>query len=753
MSTNYLCVLTVACLALAGSPVWAQSTPNDAVADAIAASDAFPAGTSVVSVVVDEASAVVELSEEAAPTDLGDSQADAMVKAIVDALAIWPEISAIEVTVAGKALWEYLPRPTGGEGSPVAEPMKIAAPKAEAQAMLATTSSELSGKLVVLHPSHGSYWHQTYNYWYRAMRTLCGPNPSTNLPPGWTGSTYQPSDYYFWTAGYQWGSFYEDDMSPETIRFLAAYVGSSGAEVWVSRNLDKNAGNFDYNYYGYPNCSFPLPKWQTAAKYYLQDRGDVPEWVWNEPALTAQTDKDIRARPYYANYRMAEKYPGQDQSSQAVWGNCVSFSLHSNAAGSGTARGTETFWYTTTYPHLQTAAQAYCTAVQAKVINAIKNQYDGFWAESMYPVGTTPVEWPSGTYYGYEHDGSSIPGGTTGWQDRGVKTTNMGEIREAKMPAQLMELAFHDDWKFYPDHVFMMDQIFRSTVAWGMYEGMCQYWGITPKSRLAAELVSVNLPSQVAPGEAISGTITMRNLGQAWCWGHKFDTATKVYGAYTVWKLAATANEQIAPGMKIELASSAVVYPGETAEFAVSMTAPTTCGTYTTEWQMLKDDARGGAFGDLASTAITVGAAPEVTISSPVPADYPHGCVSVQFEVTDVCNGSVEATIDDTPVSSGESVCGLSLGSHTLTVTATNVLGSDIKDVTFTISFGDFDLDDDVDLTDFALFAGCFNGPNRAPATSGCEVVDYDGDSDVDLGDFSMFATCFNGPNRPPACQ
>jgi len=32
-------------------------------------------------------------------------------------------------------------------------------------------------------------------------------------------------------------------------------------------------------------------------------------------------------------------------------------------------------------------------------------------------------------------------------------------------------------------------------------------------------------------------------------------------------------------------------------------------------------------------------------------------------------------------------------------------------------------------------------------------AADLDGDTDVDLGDFAVFQGCFNGPNRPPACE
>jgi hypothetical protein len=65
----------------------------------------------------------------------------------------------------------------------------------------------------------------------------------------------------------------------------------------------------------------------------------------------------------------------------------------------------------------------------------------------------------------------------------------------------------------------------------------------------------------------------------------------------------------------------------------------------------------------------------------------------------------------------------------------------------------DLDHDGDVDLADFAVFQGCFNGPNRPGRSSGCDVADLDADLDVDLADFAIFQACFNGPNRPPRCS
>jgi hypothetical protein len=65
---------------------------------------------------------------------------------------------------------------------------------------------------------------------------------------------------------------------------------------------------------------------------------------------------------------------------------------------------------------------------------------------------------------------------------------------------------------------------------------------------------------------------------------------------------------------------------------------------------------------------------------------------------------------------------------------------------------GDFDFDGDVDLSDYAVFLGCYNGPGRPPAGQECGPSDFDDDGDVDLSDYGTFLDCYNGPNNPPAC-
>ena len=353
----------------------------------------------------------------------------------------------------------------------------------------------------------------------RAQRTLTGPNARTGIPSGWTGSTYTPSDEYFWNRGFQWGSIYEDDITIHVMRFMKEYLESSGAQVFLSRELSDDAGPYDYQRFGYPNAAFPLPKKQVASKYYLEEHG-VPRWVWDEPSLSAQSDKDIRARPYYANHVGAD----------------LSISLHTNAFGDGGARGTETFWYTAKYPHLQESSKRFAAALNDGAVKSIREYFDDGYGRQAY-VNPYPAlgvpEWPYYAPYVSPFD----YGGYNKWNDRGVKTSNLGELREAQMPAALIELAFHDSWKWYPDNLFLQDPIFQATSAWGMYEGVCRYFGITPKPRLDSKLVAGKVPALVGPNQVLNASVTFQNEGMTWNWGRR--QVNGVYAPYTVWQLRA----------------------------------------------------------------------------------------------------------------------------------------------------------------------------------------------------------------------
>ena len=61
---------------------------------------------------------------------------------------------------------------------------------------------------------------------------------------------------------------------------------------------------------------------------------------------------------------------------------------------------------------------------------------------------------------------------------------------------------------------------------------------------------------------------------------------------------------------------------------------------------------------------------------------------------------------------------------------------------------GDSDADGDIDLTDYAFFANCLDGPRGTDppyVAADCARVDFNGDGDVDLEDFMGFSEAFSG--------
>ncbi len=73
-----------------------------------------------------------------------------------------------------------------------------------------------------------------------------------------------------------------------------------------------------------------------------------------------------------------------------------------------------------------------------------------------------------------------------------------------------------------------------------------------------------------------------------------------------------------------------------------------------------------------------------------------------------------------------------------------NNFGLDAVSVVVPVQIADFDMDDDVDLSDFGMMQAALSGPTSA--TPEPEYGDLDGDGDSDQSDFGLFQACISGP-------
>lgn len=358
-----------------------------------------------------------------------------------------------------------------------------------------------------------------------------------------------PSHGRFWNGGgwyWQRGimcdlgeAALEDTNSIRLVQFLNQYLAQDGATVTTARQLNES---------DCCNSDTGLPWWKMCAQAWLHKVG-APGSVWasytgNYGADTAvdRSSDDIRARPLWADYNGSDIY----------------LALHTNAGGGGAANGTETYRDTAMekQAHVGNSLNL-ANAVQSAVVDAIRTTYPG----------------------------------ESGWANRGVKDSagGFGEIRIPNRPAVLVELAFHDNCS--RDAAYLTDDFFRSVTQWGIYKGICTYFGNTPTwDKYSCEYVSDNIPSTMQAGQTANVTVTLRNRGVSWYASRGF-------------KLGAVGDsDPFASFGRVD--PSGGVRPGDTCSFTYTLTAPGTPGTYTTNWRMVRD---GYAwFGPTVSKAITV---------------------------------------------------------------------------------------------------------------------------------------------------
>ncbi len=124
--------------------------------------------------------------------------------------------------------------------------------------------------------------------------------------------------------------------------------------------------------------------------------------------------------------------------------------------------------------------------------------------------------------------------------------------------------------------------------------GRIGYWNGGPYRVIidSSELVSATLPTALACGATFNASVTMKNTGSVpW-------TRTDGY------KLGAVGDSDPFAPHRIWLPSGVSVAPGQIYTFSWTMTAPSTPGTYTTDWRMVHELVRW--FGPTASSNVTV---------------------------------------------------------------------------------------------------------------------------------------------------
>jgi hypothetical protein len=147
-------------------------------------------------------------------------------------------------------------------------------------------------------------------------------------------------------------------------------------------------------------------------------------------------------------------------------------------------------------------------------------------------------------------------------------------------------------------------------------------------------------------------------------------------------------------------------------------------------------------------------------VIGPIPSDestYPGAVYSLQLSLVQGFPPPTWTVLS--PAGAQIDACGLvtwtvpgTVGDVTFTVQAASAAGSDVKTwAVRVISTRDFDLDGDVDQSDFGFLQQCLSGSGLGYGPS-CAPADLDGSGAIDQLDFSLFWPCLSGPGEPPGC-
>ena len=492
---------------------------------AVGVSSNIPAGVSINSLSMSADSVEVDLSAGVL-AGLNEATLTAIFDQFRTTLGDFPSILAIKLTSGGKPLASYL-KPVG---------QVVGLPRAQGQEPV-VNGVGLAGKNICIGPSHGKFWNGSGWYWQRAL--TCG-----------------------------WGeAALEDLLSIKLVKFLRQYLTQDGATFVAPRQLDDGYGN---------DPDTGLPWYEMCAESWLHHAGaDCSIWANSSGNCGAdnaadRSSDDIRARPLWADYNNTDIY----------------IACHTNAGGSGTATGTETYYDSQMeHPAYITASNTLATQVQNNVVDAIRTTFD---------------EEPA-------------------WASRGVKDSaaGFGEIRIPSRPAVLIELAFHDDCT--RDALYItQDDFFKSVAEWGLYKGVCAYFGNTPTwDKYSCEYVSDTIPTTMTPGQVYNVSVTLRNRGVVWLSTRGF-------------KLAATANNDAWFKSVSNISPPAAIKPGDTCTLNFQLTGPIVGGVRTTEWRMVRTGFSTG-FGPTITKVVDAG-----TVVDPDPPTVPQNLRMTSRTITSI---------------------------------------------------------------------------------------------------------------------
>ena len=348
-----------------------------------------------------------------------------------------------------------------------------------------------------------------------------------SLSPG-HGKVWTGSSYVFERPVYCSPLTREDDHNLEIMTYLDTYLQQDGAVTKVYRCLNKSYGT---------HTPSGEPWWRISAGYWLKQNG-YPCSVYasstgdcNLGTGASESSDSLRSRGLASDYDATDIY----------------VSLHSNGykgdcAGTSCPNGTCTYYDTSTeHATWGAISKTLATDINTSIVNAIRNRY-----------------------------------GDTTWRNRGALDAagSQAETRIPNRAAVLIELAFHDSCD--RDGAYLRDNFFRSTTMWATYKGICDYFGVTPTwDYYSDELVSHDIPATMAPGGTATVQITFRNRGVLWNDARSF-------------RLGAVGDsDPFTTTTRYNVGSE--VGPNTTKTFTLTLTAPTTPGTYTTDWRMVRD--------------------------------------------------------------------------------------------------------------------------------------------------------------------